>query len=77
MSEVAIQDYYEDDKEGHIDTRNKNFECESPDKHLGCEMGIDVQGQLQIPSSLRLLSLRASQWKLIIRALFMTQIPEE
>jgi hypothetical protein len=44
MSEVAIQDYYEDDNEGHIDTRNRNFECESPDKRLGCEMGIDVRG---------------------------------
>ena len=41
------QSYIETDKEreeGHVDTRQKNFECEKPDKHLGCDMGIDVQG---------------------------------
>ena len=42
-----IQDYFETDKEreeGHVDTRHKNFECENPDQHLGCDLGIDVQG---------------------------------
>ena len=41
------QDYFETDRErevGHVDTRWKNFECENPDEHLGCDMGIDVQG---------------------------------
>ena len=41
------QSYIETDKEreeGHVDTRQKNFECEKPDKNLGCDMGIDVQG---------------------------------
>jgi hypothetical protein len=41
------QSYIETDKEreeGHLDTRQKNFECEKPDEHLGCDMGIDVQG---------------------------------
>ena len=41
------QSYIETDKEreeGHVDTRHNNFECEKPDKHLGCDMGIDIQG---------------------------------
>ena len=42
-----VQDYIETDherEEGHSDTRGKNFECETPDEHLGCDLGIDVQG---------------------------------
>ncbi len=42
-----VQDYFETDEEreeGHIDTRSRNFECSSPDDHLGCDLGIDVQG---------------------------------
>ena len=38
------QDYFTDDNEGHVDTRQQNFECENKDPHLGCDMGIDVQG---------------------------------
>ena len=41
------QNYIETDREreeGHVDTRSKNFQCDNPDKHLGCDMGIDVQG---------------------------------
>ena len=34
----------DDRNEGHIDTRHYNFECETPDPSLGCDMGIDVQG---------------------------------
>ena len=35
----------EDEKEeGHVDTRELNFECENKDPHLGCDMGIDVAG---------------------------------
>ena len=44
---TKTQDYFETDnerEEGHIDTRSKNFECENKDPHLGCDMGIDVQG---------------------------------
>ena len=44
MAENRPQDYFEDDNEGHADTREKNFECETPDENLGCDMGIDVQG---------------------------------
>ena len=42
-----IQDYFESDserEEGHVDTRHKNFECDEPDKYLGCDPGIDVAG---------------------------------
>ena len=42
-----VQNYIETDREreeGHVDTRSANFECDNPDKHLGCDMGIDVQG---------------------------------
>lgn len=41
------ESYIEDDKEkdrGHVDTRKQNFECEKPDKNLGCDPGIDVAG---------------------------------
>jgi len=31
-------------EEGHVDTREKNFECEDKDPNLGCDMGIDVAG---------------------------------
>ena len=44
---VNTQDYFETDaerSEGHIDTRQSNFECEQPDSRLGCDLGIDVQG---------------------------------
>jgi len=44
MAENRVQDYFDDDNEGHVDTRARNFECQSPDKSLGCDMGIDVQG---------------------------------
>lgn len=47
MSETKFKDYVETDKErseGHVDTRQSNFECENPDKRLGCDLGIDVAG---------------------------------
>ena len=31
-------------EEGHLDAREKNFECEAPDSCLGCDPGIDVAG---------------------------------
>lgn len=42
-----VQNYMEFDQEreeGHVDTRSGNFECDSPDEHLGCDLGIDVAG---------------------------------
>ena len=42
-----VEDYFETEEElesGHVDTRHHNFECEKPDKNLGCDLGIDVQG---------------------------------
>ncbi len=47
MSDNREHDYVESDREsekGHEDTRHKNFECAQPDKHLGCDPGIDVAG---------------------------------
>ena len=47
MSEKSVESYIEDDKErneGHLDTRHNSFECENPDEHLGCDLGIDVAG---------------------------------
>lgn len=44
MAEYNIEDYFEDDNEGHVDTRGNNFECSSPDEKLGCDLGIDVPG---------------------------------
>jgi hypothetical protein len=34
----------EEREEGHINTREQNFECENKDPHLGCDLGIDVAG---------------------------------
>lgn len=42
-----VQNYIENEDEreqGHADTRSRNFQCESPDPNLGCDMGIDVPG---------------------------------
>jgi hypothetical protein len=46
MAENRTEDYFDDkgNNEGHIDTRSANFECDNPDEHLGCDLGIDVQG---------------------------------
>jgi hypothetical protein len=44
MNDDRIQNYFDNDDQGHIDTREANFECESPDPSLGCNLGIDVQG---------------------------------
>lgn len=34
----------EEREAGHVDTREKNFECEDKDPNLGCDPGIDVAG---------------------------------
>ena len=44
MAENKKQDYFDEKNEGHVDTRERNFECENKDPHLGCDMGIDVAG---------------------------------
>jgi len=44
MAENKDQDYTDDRNEGHVDTREANFECENKDENLGCDMGIDVAG---------------------------------
>lgn len=39
--------YIETEKEredGHVDTRERNSECENKDPHLECNLGIDVAG---------------------------------
>ena len=45
--ENTVNNHIESDKEreeGHVDTRHHNLECDNPDKHLGCDLGIDVAG---------------------------------
>lgn len=47
MAKTREQSYVENEKDrdtGHVDTRSKNFECDKPDKNLGCDPGIDVAG---------------------------------
>ena len=47
MANTKEESYVESEKEreeGHVDTRTKNFECETPDENLGCDMGVDVAG---------------------------------
>ncbi len=47
MTDNRHENYIESDREreeGHVDTRQNNFECENKDKHLGCDLGIDVAG---------------------------------
>jgi hypothetical protein len=47
MTSNKTEDYTENTKElgqGHEDTRHKNFECETPDKNLRCDPGLDVAG---------------------------------
>lgn len=42
-----VQNYIEHDQEreeGHVDTRGRNFDCDTKDEHLGCDPGIDVAG---------------------------------
>lgn len=44
MAENNTQDYFDDKLDGHVDTREANFNCENPDKHPGCDLAIDVMG---------------------------------
>ena len=44
MAENKVEDYTEESNEGHVNTREKNFECENKDPNLGCDMGVDVAG---------------------------------
>jgi hypothetical protein len=45
MSEISNYiDTDEEREERHFNPRERNFECENKDPHLGCDMGIDVPG---------------------------------
>lgn len=44
MTDNRTEDYTDERNEGHVDTREANFQCDTPDEHLGCDMGIDVAG---------------------------------
>lgn len=44
MDQNKERDCTDDKDEGHIDTREANFECEKKDEHLGCDPGIDLAG---------------------------------
>ena len=44
---TELNNYIETDEEreeGHVNTRERNFECDNKDPHLGCGMGIEVAG---------------------------------
>ena len=44
---TGTNSYIESEKkseDGHVDTRERNFEYENKDPHLGCNLGIDVAG---------------------------------
>jgi hypothetical protein len=44
MAKNKVQNDSDDKYEGHVDTREADFECEKPDSNLGRDMGIDVAG---------------------------------
>jgi hypothetical protein len=44
MGDNTTRDYFDDNNEEDVDTREINFQCENPDTHLGCNPGIDVMG---------------------------------
>ena len=44
MSEQSFIENEQEREEGHVDTRQQNFECSNPDPRLGCDLGIDVAG---------------------------------
>jgi len=47
MENIKEESYIETDQEkeeGHVDTRNANFDCEDKDPNLGCDLGTDVAG---------------------------------
>ena len=44
MANENTQDYFDDNDDGHTDTREANFDCENKDENLGCDPGIDVMG---------------------------------
>ena len=44
MDKNRTEDYFDNDNEGHVDTREANFTCENPHERLGCDLGIDVAG---------------------------------
>jgi len=44
MQKRRLDDDTKDDNEGHVDTHARNHECENPDPHRGCDLGIDMAG---------------------------------
>jgi hypothetical protein len=44
MNANRQEDYFDENSEGHVDTREANLTCDNPDEHPGCDMGIDVAG---------------------------------
>lgn len=40
----SVQDYWDYNKEEHMDTRHFNQQYDNSDPHLGCNLGIDVAG---------------------------------
>jgi hypothetical protein len=41
MAENRTEDYFDDNNEGHIDTREANLGCDEP---AGCPRDVDVAG---------------------------------
>jgi hypothetical protein len=44
MDRGSARGFSEDKNEGHVDTREANFECGKKDENLGCNVGIGVAG---------------------------------
>ncbi|MEW6672792.1 MAG: hypothetical protein AB1427_13890 [Thermodesulfobacteriota bacterium] len=47
MENTRLDNYIESETElerGHVNTRERNFECENKDPNLGCDLGVDVPG---------------------------------
>ena len=47
MKNIREESYIESEQEreeGHLDTREENFNCENKDPNLGCDLGVDVPG---------------------------------
>lgn len=44
MAENKIQGYVDDTNDGHTGTREANFQRQNSDRHLRCDLRIDVMG---------------------------------
>lgn len=43
MSKNNTRDYWDNRDDGHVDTREQNFNSDHLSKNLDCDMGIDVE----------------------------------